>query len=83
MRLPSYETGFDLANSLNPARYRDNAGSLSRPRVPVAAEFWRLPSLGLSASFWACPSRCDCAMRTSTLNAFLLNSYRRVSSVRQ
>jgi hypothetical protein len=27
MRLPSHETGFDLANSLHPARYRDNAGS--------------------------------------------------------
>jgi hypothetical protein len=26
MRLPSHETGFDLANSLNPARYRDMAG---------------------------------------------------------
>ena len=25
MRLPSHETGFDLANSPNPARYRDNA----------------------------------------------------------
>jgi hypothetical protein len=25
MRLPSRETGFDLANSLHPARYRDNA----------------------------------------------------------
>ena len=25
MRLPSHETGFDLANSLHPARYRDNA----------------------------------------------------------
>jgi hypothetical protein len=27
-RLPSHETGFDLAHPLNPARYRDNAGSL-------------------------------------------------------
>jgi hypothetical protein len=25
MRLPSHETGFGLANSLHPARYRDNA----------------------------------------------------------
>jgi hypothetical protein len=25
MRLPSHETGFDLANSQHPARYRDNA----------------------------------------------------------
>src|SRR5947207_14482450 len=25
MRLPSHETGFDLANSLHPASYRDNA----------------------------------------------------------
>ena len=25
MRLPAHETGFDLANSLHPARYRDNA----------------------------------------------------------
>ena len=25
MRLPSHETGFDLADSLHPARYRDNA----------------------------------------------------------
>jgi hypothetical protein len=24
-RLPSHETGFDLAHPLNPARYRDNA----------------------------------------------------------
>ena len=50
------------------------AGSLSRPQVPLAAEFWRFPSLGLSASFLACcPSRGDCAMRTSTWNVFLLN----------
>jgi hypothetical protein len=25
MWLPSHEAGFDLANSLHPARYRDNA----------------------------------------------------------
>ena len=25
MRLPSHETGFDFADSLHPARYRDNA----------------------------------------------------------
>jgi choline dehydrogenase-like flavoprotein len=25
MRLPSHETGFDLADSLHPARYRDNS----------------------------------------------------------
>jgi hypothetical protein len=30
MRLPPHETGFDLANSLNPARYRDNAGATTR-----------------------------------------------------
>ena len=35
MRLPSHETGFDLANSLNPARYRDNAAR--RPAEPSAA----------------------------------------------
>jgi hypothetical protein len=28
MRLLSHETGFDLAHSLNPARYRDNAPRL-------------------------------------------------------
>ena len=35
MRLPSHETGFDLANSLNPARYRYNAAR--RPAEPSAA----------------------------------------------
>jgi hypothetical protein len=27
MRVPSHETGFDLSDSLHPARYRDNAVS--------------------------------------------------------
>jgi hypothetical protein len=33
MRLPSHKTGFDLANSLNPPRYRDNAFVQSRSAV--------------------------------------------------
>jgi hypothetical protein len=33
MRLPSHETGFDLAHPLNPARYRDNA-LLGGARLP-------------------------------------------------
>ena len=34
--MPSHETGFDLANSPHPARYRDNAGwTLSHPSSPV------------------------------------------------
>jgi hypothetical protein len=32
MRLPSHETGFDLANSLHPARYRDNAAATTPDR---------------------------------------------------
>jgi hypothetical protein len=35
MRLPSHQTGFDLANSLHPARYRDNAGQRSPAGAPA------------------------------------------------
>jgi hypothetical protein len=37
MRLPSHATGFDLANSLHLARYRDNASSSTplRARSPL------------------------------------------------
>jgi hypothetical protein len=38
MRLPSHETRFDFANSLHPARYRDNAARISsRPEVTPGA----------------------------------------------
>jgi hypothetical protein len=45
MRLPSHETKFDLAYSLHPARYRDNAAwnkaeAASRKLETVGAEGW-------------------------------------------
>jgi len=45
MRLPSHETGFDLANSPHPARYRDNAclRPCSRAKIyATTAGRWRI-----------------------------------------
>jgi hypothetical protein len=43
MRLPSHETGFDLAYSLHPARYRDNAGVSDHQTLRTAESVPTIP----------------------------------------
>jgi hypothetical protein len=50
MRLPSHETGFDLADALHPARYRDNARAIQATLATLGRKIFRgLAPSGLSS----------------------------------
>jgi hypothetical protein len=59
MRLPPHETGFDLANSVHPDRYRDNA-LLDTPPL-AAGQVFHIVTTGIAGTILPEPSNLACS----------------------